>query len=133
MPRIEPTLPKPKQATATAAHDAATPEKRTLTPAAKRYESVMRDFMSYIGETTEFYPEGHTFTDTELSEVTPDNIVRYFTFKLYGDGDVNPSESKLFYSHLCCFLLLTLDFSVFTSYLLSTSASVFSFNYHCVV
>lgn len=32
-----------------------------------------------------FYPEGHTFTEEELLEITPDHVIRYFTMKLYGD------------------------------------------------
>lgn len=69
----------------------------TPNPASKRYHSILRDFMGYTN--SESYPEGHTFTDTELSELSPDNIIRFFTFKLYGDGDVNPSEKLLSGSH----------------------------------
>lgn len=66
--------------------------------AAKRYQSILRDFMAYTQESGP-YLEGHEFTDTELSGITPEEIIRFFKFKLYGDGDVNVSDKPLSGSH----------------------------------
>ena len=65
---------------------------------AKRYQSILRDFMAYTQESGP-YLEGHEFTDTELSGITPEEIIRYFKFKLYGDGDVDVSDTPLSGSH----------------------------------
>ena len=66
--------------------------------AAKRYQTILREFMAYTNETGH-YPVGHVFTDTELSNITPDEIIRYMKFKLYGDGDVDISDKPLTGSH----------------------------------
>ena len=66
--------------------------------AAKRYHSILRDFMAYTNEAGH-YPERHMFTNAELSEITPDQIIRYFKYKLYGDGDVDVSDKPLSGSH----------------------------------
>jgi len=72
-------------------------------PAAKRYHTILRDFMAYINHTESYpcqpYTEGHTFTDTELSAVTPEHVIRYFAYKLYGDGGVSASDKPLTGSH----------------------------------
>eukprot|EP00986_Skeletonema_menzelii_P004596 scaffold1572_cov141-Skeletonema_menzelii.AAC.11 len=73
-------------------------KKQPLTPVAKRYSTILRDFMAYQNQST-MYPEDHTFTEEELSEVTPDHIIRYFTMKLYGDGDAIPSGKPIKGSH----------------------------------
>ena len=54
--------------------------------------------MAYHNGTT-MYPEDHTFTEEELLEITPDHIIRFFTMKLYGDGDATPSEKPKKGSH----------------------------------
>lgn len=66
--------------------------------AAKRYHSILRDFMAYTNQ-VELYSDRHMFTNEELSEITPDQIIRYFKYKLYGDGDVNVSDKPLSGSH----------------------------------
>lgn len=61
----------------------------------KRYGSILRDFMSYTNQRTmaEPYLESHVFSDEELMKITPDHIIKYFSFKLYGDGDTtNPDK-----------------------------------------
>jgi hypothetical protein len=99
-------------------------------PVTKRYHAILRDFMAYTNQTG-LYPEGHVFTDTELSEITPEQIIRYFTFKLYGDGDAKkPSVKPRSGSHhtlgkpcrifVSCFQLLTLTFTHLLSVQLCT-------------
>ena len=66
--------------------------------AAKRYHSILRDFMAYTNQ-VELYSDRHMFTNEELSAITPDQIIRYFKYKLYGDGDVNVSDKPLSGSH----------------------------------
>eukprot|EP00574_Skeletonema_japonicum_P005526 CAMPEP_0201727806 /NCGR_PEP_ID=MMETSP0593-20130828/13740_1 /ASSEMBLY_ACC=CAM_ASM_000672 /TAXON_ID=267983 /ORGANISM="Skeletonema japonicum, Strain CCMP2506" /LENGTH=619 /DNA_ID=CAMNT_0048219735 /DNA_START=67 /DNA_END=1926 /DNA_ORIENTATION=+ len=73
-------------------------QQQVTTPVAKRYNTILRDFMAYQNQST-MYPEGHTFTEGELLEITPDHIIRYFTMKLYGDGDVIPSGKPIKGSH----------------------------------
>ena len=82
------------------------------------------------------YQEGHTFADAELLEITPDHIIRYFTMKLYGDGDVVPQgkplkgshhtlgKSHAIYAVLCitsqsCFILSTIGSDIHMIYALS--------------
>lgn len=86
--------------------------------------------MAYTNETGH-YPVGHVFTDTELSNITPDEIIRYFKFKLYGDGDVDISDKPLTGSHhtlgksLDCIASL-LDVQSFNSSMLCYSHRTFS-------
>ncbi|KAL7430332.1 hypothetical protein ACHAXM_002140 [Skeletonema potamos] len=94
-------------APAPAPDEAAVLAPTTTTPsnasAAKRYHTILRDFMAYINHTESYpcqpYTEGHTFTDTELSAVTPEHVIRYFAYKLYGDGGVSASDKPLTGSH----------------------------------
>ncbi|KAK1740746.1 hypothetical protein QTG54_008841 [Skeletonema marinoi] len=96
----------PKQKEGDAASPASTDESKAIAAAAaakpspvpKRYNTILRDFMAYHHQTT-MYQEGHTFADAELLEITPDHIIRYFTMKLYGDGDVVPQGKPLKGSH----------------------------------
>jgi len=77
---------------------AAVPKKQKDNPAAKRYHTILRDFMAYTHQAG-FYNEGHAFSSTELALITPEQIIRYFKFKLYGDGDVDVSGQPLSGSH----------------------------------
>ena len=98
----------PKQKEGDAASPASTDESKAIAAAAaaatkpspvpKRYNTILRDFMAYHHQTT-MYQEGHTFADAELLEITPDHIIRYFTMKLYGDGDVIPAGKPIKGSH----------------------------------
>ncbi len=54
--------------------------------------------MAYTNQ-VELYSDRHMFTNEELSAITPDQIIRYFKYKLYGDGDVNVSDKPLSGSH----------------------------------
>ena len=71
-------------------------------PAAKRYHTILRDFMAYTNQAV--YSESHTFSDEELLKITPDHLIRYFSFKLYGDEyttnpDPNTTEKPRNGSH----------------------------------
>jgi len=88
--------PSPSSATKTAGTPAAAGA--PTYGAKKRYHSILRDFMAYTNE-VEVYPDRHMFTNEELSAITPGQIIRYFKYKLYGDGDVNVSDKPLSGSH----------------------------------
>jgi len=89
---------KPKEAEQATDDAAAVPKKQKDNPAAKRYHTILRDFMAYTHQAG-FYNEGHAFSSTELALITPEQIIRYFKFKLYGDGDVDVSGQPLSGSH----------------------------------
>ncbi len=92
MPNV---VPKEGETGAAAAAAASSPAKPLNTSAAKRYGSILRDFMQYTNQRTMAQPylESHVFSDEELMKITPDHIIKYFSFKLYGDGDTtNPDK-----------------------------------------
>lgn len=94
----DPAAASPQQGDSTAATTAVESKQAVTTPVSKRYNTILRDFMAYQNQ-SHIYPEGHTFTEEELLEITPDHIIRYFTMKLYGDGDVIPSGKPIKGSH----------------------------------
>ena len=69
--------------------------------AVRRYGQIMRDFMAYTFRDGMKYVEAedHVFTDEELGAVLPEHIVRFFKYKLYGDGDIDETKKSVKGSH----------------------------------
>lgn len=87
----------PKEGETGAAAAAASSPAKPLNTSAnkKRYGSILRDFMQYTNQRTMAQPYlgSHVFSDEELMKITPDHIIKYFRFRLYGDGDTtNPDK-----------------------------------------
>lgn len=67
------------------------------TSVARRYNTILRDFMSFTFS-TEPYPDGQ-YPDNELLKVQPEHIIRYFKMKLYGNADAEPTTGPISGSH----------------------------------
>ena len=55
----------------------------------KKYRVQLNSFMSFRNGGIA-YPNTHRFTDDELLLITPEEVVRYFAFKVYGTADPTP-------------------------------------------
>ena len=55
----------------------------------KKYRVQLNSFMSFRNGGI-VYPNTHRFTDDELLLITPEEVVRYFAFKVYGTADPTP-------------------------------------------
>jgi len=54
------------------------------------YRSCLRHFLSYIDDVE--YSDDHIFSQERLREVTPNDVIRWFNYRLYGTDDPVPGE-----------------------------------------